>query len=300
MGDRKRRTLKRCYNPYVPNEVWDLYKKDLRKLFKHAFPQQKFSITEYFSRSCDQDREYIKIRPVDDHPVDWPKVCEVVELTAREFGMKTLIPASDDPSSRNYSRFCLGNIRTWTIKQLDDFLANHSYEALEKKYDNPPPPAIVRTEQEKRLHQCCITGSYLEELTVSEDEVKCWLEAQIDHAIADGYDTFITGCIAGVEYWGGQIILEKRLTNPALQLIVTKLNNYNYINKMGLYNRHAYYELVRCADSVKGIGDYRQDNTMLERNAWMVDNSSRMIAYFNETQDIVEAAKKQNLQVIEH
>ena len=54
------------------------------------------------------------------------------------------------------------------------------------------------TEQEKRLHRCCFTGHRPEKLNASEEEVKTWLEAQIDQAIADGFLTFISGCAMGI------------------------------------------------------------------------------------------------------
>ena len=43
------------------------------------------------------------------------------------------------------------------------------------------------SEEEKRLHRCCFTGHRPEKICATEDEVKTWLEKQIDQAIADGY-----------------------------------------------------------------------------------------------------------------
>ncbi len=297
MGERKFRTPHRIYNPFVPNEIWDLFKKDLRKIIKHAFPEQKFSITEYYWRNFPVNDEYIRMRPMDEHPVDWAKANTVMDYLTREFGMKVLTYPSEDPSEYNYSRFTIGNIRTWTIEQLEAFLANHSYEVIENKYDNLPP-RVIRSEQEKRQHQCCFTGYIPEELNTSEEEVKQWLETQVDQAIADGYDTFITGCTKGVEIWAGQIVVEKRLNNLALHLVAALPHDYGFTKKWDLDWTHNYNEIVRCADIVKGIGDYHEGDSIKARNIWMVDNSSRMIAYYNEDKDIIEYAKGKEIQII--
>ena len=42
----------------------------------------------------------------------------------------------------------------------------------------------MATEEEKRLHRCCFTGHRPEKLNASDEEVKRWLETQIDQAIA--------------------------------------------------------------------------------------------------------------------
>ena len=75
------------------------------------------------------------------------------------------------------------------------------------------------TEEEKRLHRCCFSGHRPEKLDEPEEEVKQWLEQQIDQAIADGYRTFISGCAMGVDIWAGQIVLQKKAQNPEIHLI---------------------------------------------------------------------------------
>ena len=301
MGERKFRSLHRVQDPYVPNEIWDIFKKDLRKLVKHAFPEQKFSITEYYWRNFPIDWEYIRMRPMDELPIDWAKACKVMDFLSREFGMKVLTYPSEDPSNYDYSRFTLGNIRTWNIGQLDEFLATHSYEDIEKKYDNLPPP-IIRTEEEKLLHQCCISGHQPEMLHTSEKEVKQWLEVQIDQAIADGYDTFIIGCTKGVELWAGEIIVQKRLDNQALHLFVAIPNDYSYTKNWDIDWRRKYSEVRRCADVGKGIGDYHEGDSVRARNIWMVENSSRLIAYYtgydDEVKSIIDYAKEHDVPVI--
>ena len=78
------------------------------------------------------------------------------------------------------------------------------------------------TEEVKRLHRCCFSGRRPEKLNVPEEEVKQWLEQQIDQAIADGYLTFISGCAMGVDIWAGQIVLKRKEQNPDIHLIPLK------------------------------------------------------------------------------
>ena len=134
----------RCYNPYVPNEVWDLFKTELRKVFKLAFPDKKFGITEFFWQGFSVANEYIRITPKDEETVDWTRVWEVLDLTANYFGMKIQFlyqehpgfkpKTVDDLFEREYSSYSLVNIREWTIPDLDEFLSSYSFEELKQKY----------------------------------------------------------------------------------------------------------------------------------------------------------------------
>ena len=69
-------------------------------------------------------------------------------------------------------------------------------------------------EAELRLHRCCFTGQRQEKLDKPPEEVRLWLETQIDKAISDGYTTFISGCAMGVDIWAGQIVLRKKAEHP--------------------------------------------------------------------------------------
>lgn len=141
---KKLRIGMRCYNPYVPNEVWDVFKADLRNLFKIAFPDQKFSITEFYWQGFSVADEYIRIKPLDSNPIDWKRVWSTLDFVAHEFGMtiefiyreeptfRTL--REDDLFPRKYASYSLKNIRAWTTAELDEFLADHSFDALKQKF----------------------------------------------------------------------------------------------------------------------------------------------------------------------
>lgn len=134
----------RCHNPYVPNDVWDIFKKDLRKIFSLAFPSQKFSITEFYWQGFSVADEYVRITPKSEEATDWKRVWDVLEFVAHEFGMKIKFVYREEPSframraddlfARKYSSYSLENIRTWTHEELDDFLTKHSFEEVKAKY----------------------------------------------------------------------------------------------------------------------------------------------------------------------
>ena len=156
---------------------------------------------------------------------------------------------------------------------------------------------------EKRLHRCCFTGYRPEKLKESEQTVKKWLELQIDQAIADGFVTFITGCAMGVDIWAAQIVLERRQSNPAIHLIAaTPFPGFG--NRWKPEWRMQYNSLLRAADLVKTICLAYEDACFQKRNEWMVDHSSRVIAYYNGapggTRNTIEYALGQGITVVQN
>ena len=157
----------------------------------------------------------------------------------------------------------------------------------------------MTTEQEKRLHRCCFTGHRPEKLNAPEEEIRRWLEDQIDQAVDDGYTTFITGCAMGVDIWAGEIILKKKQENPALSLIAaipwpgfTLYWNREWRNRC--------QNLIRRADLAVNVCDHYHPGVYQQRNEWMIDRSSRLIAYYNGTaggtQNTIAYAERKGLE----
>ena len=138
------------------------------------------------------------------------------------------------------------------------------------------------TEAEKRLHQCCFTGHRPEKLKAPENQVRQGLEAQIDRAVADGYDTFITGCTMGVDIWAGEIVLRKRQGNPALRLIAASPWPGFAARWSGEWQSR-YNRLLLHADLVVYVCSHYHPGVFQMRNEWMVDRSSRVIANYDGT-----------------
>lgn len=142
----KIRIVARCSNPNVPNEVWDLFKKELRKFFKLAFPDQKYTITEFYWQSFPTYWEYLKLVPKLESEVDWKRVWDVLSFVANAFGLAIQFVYEKTPGAlfiqhetdtlfeRTESRYILCSTREWTIPELDAFLESYSFDALKKKY----------------------------------------------------------------------------------------------------------------------------------------------------------------------
>ena len=136
------------------------------------------------------------------------------------------------------------------------------------------------TEEEKRLHRCCFSGNRPEKLHESEADIRKWLEAQIDDAIAAGYTTFISGCAMGVDIWAGQIVLQKKAADPSLRLIAATPWP-GFAAQWGSGWREQYNDLLKNADMVVPVCNYFHNGVFQMRNEWMVDHASRVIAYYN-------------------
>ena len=141
---RKPRIGLRCHNPYVPGEIWELFKPAFRKLLKLDFPDAKMSVTEYYWQGFPPYEEYIRITPKDNTDIDWRRVWSVLEYTASVFGMKIVCLYKEDNGleilhedtmfARPYSDYALASTRNWTISELNDFLAKYSFEEVKKKF----------------------------------------------------------------------------------------------------------------------------------------------------------------------
>ena len=156
-------------------------------------------------------------------------------------------------------------------------------------------------DRERRLHTCCFTGHRPGKLRTPEAEIRAWLEKQIGRAVADGYDTFITGCAMGVDLWAGEAVLRKREENPAVRLVAA-------IPWPGMAEhwekewRDRFREVIARADEAVTICDRYHKYVYSQRNIWMVDRSSRLIAFYNGlpggTGSTVRYAEKCGLEVV--
>ena len=156
-------------------------------------------------------------------------------------------------------------------------------------------------EKEKRLHRCFFMGHRPEKLDKSPEEVRAWLEKEIDRAIADGYTTFISGCAMGVDIWAGQIVLRKKADRPSLRLIAATPWP-GFAARWSDEWKRQYDELLNGADLVHTVSDRYYDDVFRQRNEWMADHSRRLIACYNGapggTKDTVEYARANGLEVV--
>ena len=143
---------------------------------------------------------------------------------------------------------------------------------------------------------CAFTGhrvlydNYSEKLTVKE----------IKNAVKDGFDTFLVGMALGFDTECFKLLLKfrekKDIKIVACVPCVTQPERFNKEQKK------TYFDLLSKADDVKIISEKYTPACMRKRNEFMVDNSSRLIAYlkrdYGGTKKTVDYAVKRGVKVV--
>ncbi len=136
------------------------------------------------------------------------------------------------------------------------------------------------SEQEKRKYRCCFTGHRPEKLTLPEESIRKQLRPCVLQAIEDGYTTFITGMARGVDLWAGQIVIELREQGYPIKLVAA-CPHPDFESSWGDYWKDMFHEVLDKADFVQVVCPEFKMSNFQERNEWMVDRSSRVIAVYN-------------------
>lgn len=156
-------------------------------------------------------------------------------------------------------------------------------------------------ETKRRLHRCCFTGHRPEKLAYSESEIKFLLEKAIDHAIADGYVTFITGMAQGTDIWAAEIVLEKKKHNNGLHLICA-VPHPGFEKRRNEYETARYNHILCHADYVRIICDRYFRACYQRRNELMVDHASLVIAVWDGrssgTKNTIDYAKRVGVKIV--
>lgn len=151
------------------------------------------------------------------------------------------------------------------------------------------------SEQELRQYRCCFTGHRPEKLDKPEAEVIEGLKKEIRIAIADGFQTFISGMARGVDLWAAEIVLALRDEGAAVRLIcASPYKGFESRWSRGWQQR--YRQVMEQADLVRFICPGYSRDCFQRRNEWMVDRSARVIATYNGepggTRNTVEYARR--------
>ena len=127
------------------------------------------------------------------------------------------------------------------------------------------------------------------------------LKKEIRTAIADGFQTFISGVARGVDLWAAEIVLAFRDEGAAVRLICAS----PYRGFESRWNREwqeRYRRVMKQADLVRFICPGYSRDCFQRRNQWMVDHSARVIAVYNGqpsgTWNTIEYARRYGVPVI--
>ena len=158
-------------------------------------------------------------------------------------------------------------------------------------------------------HTACFTGHRSQKLPwrFNEDDERCKvmkvaLRSEIEKAIQRGYRTFLCGMALGFDMICAETVLDFKKQYGDIKIIGAlpcRTQDIKWRDK----DRKRYRDLLSRLDDVRCIYDeYVGAECMLERNRYMVNNSSLMIALFNGlpggTKSTIDYAKKNGLEII--
>lgn len=100
-------------------------------------------------------------------------------------------------------------------------------------------------------------------------------------ALADrGVTDWLSGMAQGVDLWCAQIVLDLRKENPALKLHCV-LPCRRQESKWTASAQEHYRSILAQANEVIYVGQEYSQDCMLERNRWLVEHSSILLAVYN-------------------
>ena len=142
---------------------------------------------------------------------------------------------------------------------------------------------------------CCFTGHRPEKLNRSEDEVIRGLKKEIRTAIADGFETYISGMARGVDIWAAEIVLAFRDDGAAIRLVCASPYQ-GFESRWSRVWQERYRRVMNRADLVRFICAGYSRDCFQRRNEWMVNHSARVIAAYTGqpggTRNTVEYARQ--------
>ena len=157
------------------------------------------------------------------------------------------------------------------------------------------------TERELQQHRCCFTGHRPEKLEQPETVVVEALKKEIRTAIADGFQTFISGMARGVDLWAAEIVLAFRDGGVSIRLICASPYK-GFESHWSREWQERYRRVMKRADLVQFICPRYSRDCFQRRNEWMVDHSARVITAYNGgpggTRNTVEYAIRHSVPVV--
>lgn len=128
-----------------------------------------------------------------------------------------------------------------------------------------------------RKRTCCVTGH--RDLPQKEiNRVKAALRREVDSAVADGFTRFMSGFGEGVDQYFAEIVLEKKKTNPALELIAV----IPYRKRLdSLMEKSRTYEMLEDCEEVIVVQEEYHPSVYSRRSRYMAERSDRVVAVYD-------------------
>ncbi len=153
----------------------------------------------------------------------------------------------------------------------------------------------------------CFSGHRSEKLpdngsreSVAMGVIRSLIYQEINNSINDGYTCFMTGLARGIDLIAGELVLNIKRTNPSISLVAV----VPYPEQQGTvhgYDKFVYGCILDEADAVIQLSDKYYRGCLKNRNQFMVDNSSKLIAavddYKSGTGQTISLARKKGIDI---
>ncbi len=155
---------------------------------------------------------------------------------------------------------------------------------------------------------CCFTGPRPQRLPMNGNEYSseiAALKTKIRKAVLDAYDDgfrfFMSGMAEGFDILAAEAVLElKEDYEDAVLVAVLPYSGAPKRHSAGICRRIE--KIISCCDFVYSLGEDHLPGCELRRNKYMVDNSGRIIGYYNGlssgTAHCWNCALEQNLEMV--
>lgn len=122
---------------------------------------------------------------------------------------------------------------------------------------------------------CCFSGHRILPLDFDKES----FEKLVYKTVNDGFDTFLCGMAIGFDALCFSVLEKVRESYDIKIIACVPCNTQSkFFNKK---QKAEYERMISKADSVINVGGEYYDGCMMDRNKFMVDNSSRLICYLN-------------------
>jgi len=162
---------------------------------------------------------------------------------------------------------------------------------------------------EEKNKTLCFSGHRTGKMPKSKDELRILkqnLYSEIDNAIVDGYETFLFGACFGFDLICAEMVLmRKKIVKPLdpkkIKLIAV-VPFEEQATKWNEYDRIKYFNILSKCDDVITLNKHFRVGCYYARNRYMIDNSSKLICYYNGsgggTEYTVDYAEKHSVPII--
>lgn len=111
-------------------------------------------------------------------------------------------------------------------------------------------------------------------------ELKAVLTEQIEKLAVAGVTDFYSGMALGVDTWAAMAVLALKKENPTLKLHCV-LPCEGQANRWPVSAQKLYFSILEQADEVVYVSREYSEDCMLERNRYLVDHTTCLLAVYN-------------------